>query len=770
MSLKFFQKFSIWFKSLLQELLYNFISVILLLVFYGILWHFPQATDLLLILNQSDSFLMEVPLYFVLLFILAALIWITPKYLYYENYSAINFRNLLSFVPHRHYKANKELKVSYRSSVKQHMRKVVPRLLGVLLLFISAIGILNAMEIFQLENTYTRYLNPGNTLLYIILGSLVFTEPRWYSVIKSSLIALPKKEYFVLLMLVLLLVVIISLGTLNTRAEKDLGNLFISNTALAILFLVMIFNKRIFLFRYSLKFFHTIILISGALLWLCFLILNIVPNLASYVNPLSIILIALTSFFFVSFLLLLLGKKIRIPLFSLTVILCLLLAKGFSQYKGFTHFELPKTMTSVDRLPMEQYMYHWIKQRKDEIACYPGKFPVIFVSSEGGGSRAGLWAFLVHSYLYEKTNGTYYNTHLLSLTGASGGSVGNSMFFAQSHSGAINGVGFKNTKPDDRVFDYKASTIYQTNYLSSALLTLIGRDFFKSITNLFTFDDRGQLLEKQWSKAFGKVFSNDKTITTSLLDEDFLSFFDIEERVKQKKKLPPLLLVNTTHVQSGKYHTVSPVDFSHLQAFAGIADFFDKLQQGDKTTSIALSTAMRINASFPYITPVGEVRNTNETGLYTIDQYADAGYYDNLGGTITLGVSDVFDKIMATHYPELRAEIKKINLIIANEPDGSLGVSQTQLFAPAVTLANIRSGHTQEVFKKLGSSHIIELRRKAIPPLEVLRKGKKITQSDTLLKPILPLGRYLSEIAIHSMEARLREVQSQLDAILGNCE
>ncbi len=650
------------------------------------------------------------------------------------------------------------------------MGKVVPRLLGVWVLFISSIGILNAMEVFQLENTYTQFLHPGNTLIYIILGSLFFTEPRLYYSMKTRLKAFPQRGLFVIILLVLLLLLIISLGTMNTKTEKDLGNLFIANTALAIVFFVMTFNKRILLFRIPPKVFYGGVLISGIVSWTSFWVLNIFPQIASHINPLSIILLGLIMFFFTSFLLLLIGKKMRIPLFSLTTVLCLLLARGFSQYKGFTHFELSKTRTTVARIPMEQYMYQWVAERKEEIECYSGKYPVIFVSAEGGGSRAGLWALLVHSYLYEKTNGAYYDKHLLSLTGASGGSVGNGMFFAQAHSGARSKEMFRNTESDSLDFDYKASTIYQANYLSSSLLTLIGRDFLKSITNLGTFDDRGKILEEQWSEAFGKVFNVTKTSKNSLLNRDFLSYFDVERLVQEKQMLPPLLLVNTTHVQTGRYHTLSPVDFGHLNAFAGIVDFFDNLQKNVRGTSVSLATAMRINASFPYITPVGEVRTTDKDGKQILDQYADAGYYDNIGGTITLGVTAIFDKIIATHYPELRDKVKKINLVIANKREGGVGNSQTQLFAPAVTLAKIRSGHTQEMLKKLGNSYIIELRRKAIPPLQSLKEqNARILTPDTLLKPILPLGRYLSGVAIRSMEARLKEIAPQLDAVIEEC-
>ena len=147
--LLFFQQFSIWFKVLLGELLNNLISLFFILAVYFSLWHFPQAIDLLLILNQADAFLFEVPLYFFLLISSAFIIWNAPKYFYYHNYKDISLSNLIGFIPNQHYKfqdSPKTTKYSYR--VKVHMRMMLPRILALLLLIISALSILNAISTF----------------------------------------------------------------------------------------------------------------------------------------------------------------------------------------------------------------------------------------------------------------------------------------------------------------------------------------------------------------------------------------------------------------------------------------------------------------------------------------------------------------------------------------------------------------------------------------------------------------------------------------------
>ncbi len=736
---------------------------------YVTLWHFPQTIDLLLILNQADAFFLEVPLYFSLLTIAAFLIWNTPKYFYFHNYKTIKWNNFVGFIPNEHYRyQNKGTRYSY--SLKIHLRKVVPRILATLLLIISALGVLHGMELFELENVYTRTLDPFNTLIISVFFLLLLTEPKLYRKIKLGLNKLPYASPIILVILIALILFIISLGTLNTQAEKDLGNLFLSNSALALTFFTFAFNSRKVLNRLPEKWFYGLINIAGISIFLAYIVLNFLPNLASSINPLSILLIVFISLFMISFMLILIGKKIKMPLFTVAVFLCILLGRYFSTNDSFIHYQLALLDTTVKERPlMEDYLFTWINDRKEKIENYEGKFPIILVSAQGGGSRAGLWSFLVHSYLYEKTNGAYFDEHLLSLTGASGGSVGNAMFFAevQSAKNKNKKARLLLNKTTNAYLKYKASEVYKNNFLSTSLLSLLGRDLYKSITNISCFDDRGKLLEKQWSLAHKIQFPT--TNKKSLLDLEYLSFYENEisliNDTKSNRKIAPLLLINTTHTQTGSYNIISPVKYSHLNEFSGTTDFLTHLQKSYKNKSIALATAMRINASFPFVTPVGEIDKINKKGRVYTDQYADAGYYDNVGGRVSINLTTVFEDILEESFPALKEKVKIVNLLITNDEGERISRTETQLGAPLATLSNIRYGHTKEMINKLGDDYIIKLKETAINPHEKTLKSKILNRKDSLIKPILPLGRYLSTIAIRSMEARLENVKKQLDSI-----
>ena len=95
------------------------------------------------------------------------------------------------------------------------------------------------------------------------------------------------------------------------------------------------------------------------------------------------------------------------------------------------------------------------------------------------------------------------------------------------------------------------------------------------------------------------------------------------------------------------------------------------------------------------------------------------------------------------------------------------------LDAPLKILLNVRSGHTKEQIAKLDEVPL-QLRRSYIIPgtktstaIQARIRDLKEEQSDSI-KPILPLGRYLSSTAINAMEKslELKDVKSRLDKLL----
>jgi len=637
------------------------------------------------------------------------------------------------------------------------MRSIVPRSLGTLLLVISALAILNAIELFGLENYYTEWINPKVTLGGIILFLLLLSEISIYEFFKKWFTRIPKSEYFIAFLLVVLFLVIISLGFLNNRTELDLVTLFISNGVLAILFFVYAFNSKNMAFKISELYYYRGLFVVSFIAVVIFWIFNFIPNSSRQINPLSVIIISFIHLYMISFFLVLIGKKVKMPLFSYMLLLAFIGGQINATRNNFEHYEIDYVKSNnIERKPVEEYIESWLESRK-EFIMKADQFPVILVSSEGGVSRAGLWSFLVHSYLYENDK-NYFDRHLFSLTGESRGGVGNAMFFAKAHEIFSTGIdfSFKTDTLTKSTFSYKASELYKENYLSSSVSSLFGRDLFQNITGFFSVDNRGDLTEEEWEDAHHKVLEGGKK---SLLKKSIMSFYkdDITPYV------PPLLIMNTTHVQTGKYTLISPVKFKDHQDFFGYQDLIGDLQQiKSKDSVISLSSAMLLNARFPYLSPVGRIKG--------LGQYADAGYYDNIGGVVTESLYKAFESVLSSgKYPELAERIELIKLVIRNKDDiKSSSQMVTQLQAPLSTLLNVRSGHTQEMIDKLKSNWHVVLERTPILSKKSLWKSFKSESKDTIITPVLPLGRYLSTIAIQSMEARLNneKVTCVLDKLL----
>ncbi len=736
----------------------NIISLLIILLFYFIVWEFPQAIDLLLIFNQIDATtIWHIPLYYALLVILGTIIWIAPAYFDPRVYRNLNLKSFFS--------VKTLLPESRKSSMQRplylkrlHIQKTMPKILGSLLIIISSTGVLNAYE--QSYNSIPLWTSARNYLtITVVLFLLVLIYPI-YNWFRNIFFKIPQNKWIIYLLIFLGFVTLILLGILNDQDKDGILKLFISNSVLAFVFLSFTFLFKRIRSDMTKTMIYRVVLILVILSLLYYILIAIKPAYSQALNPLLVILISLIAFYIIAFALKLTGKRYKIPLLTLFIIACFIIGEMAAKKDGFDHYAIEPVPASKDNRPdMDSHINQWFEQRKEQILNSQQHYPIILVSAEGGGSRAGLWSFLVHSYL-QNSSPTYFKDHLFLLTGASGGSVGNSMFYAQASQLFRSPTDYSFLLGEDAEFQYKASALYNENFLSSSVAGLLGRDLLQSIANRFSYDDRGRLLEEEWELAHLEHISRKKPDT--LLKREFLSFYQAE----QNGFSPPLLIINTTHVQSGQYYLISPVTFDNITEFNGLNDFLTKMQAAHPGSSVMLSTAMSLNARFPYISPAGRV---NKLG-----QFVDSGYYDNIGGSVS---SRVKSRIMA--YLDSRVnqdtllleKIRIINLVIKYKGEDKSPKPVTQLRAPLSTLLNVRSGHTREIETRLNSDFIIELdtTRIGLTPIRIKRMiEEQIASSKDSITPVLPLGRFLSKAAIESIEARLEDdsVSSKLDELL----
>lgn len=251
------------------------------------------------------------------------------------------------------------------------------------------------------------------------------------------------------------------------------------------------------------------------------------------------------------------------------------------------------------------------------------KFPegskpkMVFLCVSGGGKRAALWSFTALQTADSLTGGTMMKNSIL-ITGASGGLIGAS-FFRELKLRQILG---------EQINPYAVShrRKISTDNLNPMIFSLLANDLFVGLTrfeyagNLY-LRDRGYTFEQQLNQ-----------ITGGLMDKPITAYDSAE-----LKAIIPMTILTPTIVNDGRklYIASRPVSFLNAeivnfpeytsQKYSGID--FQRLFENHGADSLRFLSALRMCATFPYITP-----NTTLPTSPPI-HIMDAGISDNFGLT-----------------------------------------------------------------------------------------------------------------------------------------
>lgn len=277
--------------------------------------------------------------------------------------------------------------------------------------------------------------------------------------------------------------------------------------------------------------------------------------------------------------------------------------------------DLPKTDAPqfAARPELDAYLKMWIENevRREAIqkASVENPYPVYMVIADGGASKSGYWVSSVLSKFEDQTPAkNKFSNHLLSMAGASGGSVGNAVFYSL----------LRKEHFDHEKVNYTKETrdFFKSDFLTYSLARFLGPDLFRHFIPCIPMDDRASALEA----AMEKTPCNPSV--GSYFGRNLEDVFDYSGRL-------PLLFINTTNLDQGV-----PGVISNVKINPHYSNRMDVLAEVDKATdrknrhsTIKLSTSVVLGARFPYVSPAGEIN-----GKY----FVDGGYFDNSGGGITL--------------------------------------------------------------------------------------------------------------------------------------
>lgn len=275
---------------------------------------------------------------------------------------------------------------------------------------------------------------------------------------------------------------------------------------------------------------------------------------------------------------------------------------------------LDTTAIRKDRQAMESILEAWKARQENPLP------PLVIVTASGGGLRAALWTMQVARQLDRAIPGGLV-TRTAALTGASGGVLAlaflRELWWREQK-------GMLPSWTHDRYLDQIGLDL-----LNSVAFSLVSNDIFHFGTPVPSRDgqiikDRGFHFERQWMENTGNVFPAR------------LGAY----REPEANGEIPLLFITPSILHDGRRLLISPQGVSHLCRpphgdppaghFAVDAVDFGRFFRHLNPMDLPFSTALRMNATFPYILPAVSMPSD------PVIDIIDAGIRDNYGASLAV--------------------------------------------------------------------------------------------------------------------------------------
>ncbi|MDX2247442.1 MAG: hypothetical protein SF052_11730 [Bacteroidia bacterium] len=271
----------------------------------------------------------------------------------------------------------------------------------------------------------------------------------------------------------------------------------------------------------------------------------------------------------------------------------------------------------ADRAATLAMLEQWKAHYQKKYGTY-SKPKAIFVTASGGGLRSAFWTFRSMQYLDSLTSGRFYDEIRL-MTGASGGMFGLTYYrelaFNRSQGEVIS---LKDRK-------------YQENIAKD----LLNRIFFKMYADVFLPNRKIKIDDRWYDRETGYSFDQQLSINLPELKNRRLGAYS---EMEAAGIIPPVILTPTILNQGKKlYISASPVSFltrtnhitdRHVSKAGGVE--FRRLFADQGADSLFMTTALRMNATFPYVLPIVELPS------HPAMEVMDAGAIDNYGTQTSL--------------------------------------------------------------------------------------------------------------------------------------
>lgn len=263
---------------------------------------------------------------------------------------------------------------------------------------------------------------------------------------------------------------------------------------------------------------------------------------------------------------------------------------------------------TTDSLNTIKILNHW-KRRVTNDTLPEHKPKIIIICPSGGGLKLATWTYYALAYADSATRGNLLS-HTRLITGASGGMLGAS-YLRALYLEKIQG---------------KIKYLFQPEYFKRISTDILNPVFFTFVTSDWFF--RLQHFQYGGYTYFkDRAYMFDKTVNRNLgpLMNVPLAYY----RQPEESAQIPMLILSPTIVNSGTELLISPTGVSYLtkpsynRTLKNIE--FRRAYKNFNADSLRFVSAIRMNATFPYLTPIVALPGTPTLSLM------DAGINDDYG-------------------------------------------------------------------------------------------------------------------------------------------
>ncbi|GIV38105.1 MAG: hypothetical protein KatS3mg032_2484 [Cyclobacteriaceae bacterium] len=395
------------------------------------------------------------------------------------------------------------------------------------------------------------------------------------------------------------------------------------------------------------------------------------------------------------------------------------------------------TAVAEDKATTEQILNNWRNKLKSSRPA------LVLLCVSGGGKRAALWTFATLQHADSLTRGALMD-HTVLITGASGGLIGASYFREL--------VLRQKTGQQVNPYHHRYRTRISSDNLNPLIFSLLANDLFVGFTS---YEYAGNYYRRDRAYTFEEQLNQS---TEGMMDKPLSAYAGAEARA-----IIPIIILSPTIVNDGRklFIGAQPVSYLNMDihswpeypdAKIGGVDF-QRLFSQHGASNLRFLTALRMCATFPYITP-----NTTLPTNPPV-QIMDAGISDNFG------ISDAV-RFMFAFQQWIEKNASEIILIsIRDSPKlGSIPPQQEQSIVDALTQPISSVYNNFENFQDINSDLLLGHARKwlSIP----LHRIDIQYQTESYL----PILQGMDSIRHTSMRASLswRLTEREKQDILGN--